>query len=291
MSEIDNNVAVLATDPHNLGEFKTVYDAMRKYPNGGVAGDYITILGVQHFWNINRASWGILKDKEDNIVQMVEDFINYIKEAGWIYAGIARPDTKPKERMDTFYFAYLEGVYLHFDNIQLNGYEISILRKTKEGWIKEDTGAVSVKLKEYLEQEVGDLNTSLGDFREEVTKVIEKIDGQIRDIESRITRIVVGSIEERDALPEELLKAGNEVYVKDLKVSFVVVGNGEFSPVSGVIVQQPGANENAIMSQKACTEAFVSQTTLKPISEEEYKTLKESGQVDDSIFYFIYEEE
>lgn len=80
MSEKDNNVMPLATDPHNLGEFDNVYDAMRRYPNGGVDGDYIYILGVQHFWNVNRQSWGILKDKEDNLVQMVEDFIGLFEK-------------------------------------------------------------------------------------------------------------------------------------------------------------------------------------------------------------------
>lgn len=74
---IDNNPAgmIEEKDIHNLGEFDNVYDAMRRYPAGGVSGDYITILGVKHFWNVNRMSWGILKDKEDNLVQMVEDAI------------------------------------------------------------------------------------------------------------------------------------------------------------------------------------------------------------------------
>lgn len=97
MSEIDNNVMPLAEDPHNLGEFDNVYQAMRRYPNGGTEDDYIYILGVKHFWNTNRQTWGILKDEEDNLVQMVEDFIMLFYNKGYSFAGIAHPDTVPSE--------------------------------------------------------------------------------------------------------------------------------------------------------------------------------------------------
>lgn len=73
-----DNPGRIAKNPHDLGEFNNVYDAMRKYPKGGASGDYISILGVKHFWNVNRQSWGILKDKEDNLVQMVEDALNKV---------------------------------------------------------------------------------------------------------------------------------------------------------------------------------------------------------------------
>lgn len=137
MSEIDNNVMPLAEDPHNLGEFDNVYQAMRRYPNGGTEDDYIYILGVKHFWNTNRQTWGILKDKEDNLVQMVEDFIMLFYNKGYSFAGIAHPDTVPSEYDGVFYIAAENGTYVNFgNNIKVEN-EVAIISKARKGdWVK-----------------------------------------------------------------------------------------------------------------------------------------------------------
>ena len=122
---------------HDLGEFPTIYAAMSRYPNGGSEGDFITILGVQHFWDINRKTWGILKDKEHNLSQMIEDFIRYVQRWGWAYAGIAVPSTLPKARRNIFYIASMPGTYKHFDGLRVEEGEVAILRYAHKKWVKD----------------------------------------------------------------------------------------------------------------------------------------------------------
>ena len=151
---IDNNVAALASDSHNLGEFKNVYEAMKAYPNGGVEGDYITILGVQHFWNINRMSWGILKNKEDNLIQMVEDMIANFEKNGYLFVGIATPETKPTNILNAFYIAVIPGEYENFSVI-LEPNKVYVLKNTEAGWVAIDTGIINQPLVE-ITKELGD---------------------------------------------------------------------------------------------------------------------------------------
>jgi hypothetical protein len=102
---VDNNGQQLAYDPHDLGVFKSLYDAMSKYPNGGRLGDYITIWGVRHYWNEQRLSWGILEDVPASVVQMVEDMLYKLSIDGyaphWLVfvfrQSVDQPDTPTGE--------------------------------------------------------------------------------------------------------------------------------------------------------------------------------------------------
>ena len=220
MSEKDNNVMPLATDPHNLGEFNNVYDAMRRYPNGGVDGDYIYILGVQHFWNVNRQSWGILKDKEDNLVQMVEDFIGLFERRGYVFAGYALPDTTPVSGLDNiFYIAAKNGLYTHFgSDLELLN-EVAILRKPRRSsvWIKdsmdipnseridaiddaisrinvdiETIKSVIIGMENDLDgvhDSIEDINKDIGDFKKETSDNFDEVNSDLEKVEKRLDYI------------------------------------------------------------------------------------------------------
>lgn len=106
----DNNIGPLIPedDDHYLGEFNNVYDAMKRYPTGGLEGDYIIIFGVKHFWNINRQSWGSLKDREDNLVQMLEnglerasDMVTEMKT--WVESSMEKTVEESKDYIDSFF--------------------------------------------------------------------------------------------------------------------------------------------------------------------------------------------
>ena len=179
MSEIDNNVMPLAEDPHNLGEFDNVYQAMRRYPNGGTEDDYIYILGVKHFWNANRQSWGILKDKEDNLVQMVEDFIMLFYNKGYSFAGIAHPDTVPSEYDGVFYIAAENGTYVNFgNNIKVEN-EVAIISKARKGdWVK---AAVAIPNNERIDG-IDSLITTIQETLQAHAQAIVGIEGDIDNL-------------------------------------------------------------------------------------------------------------
>ena len=46
------------SDVHNLGDFQTIKDVWKKFPNGGGFGDYVTIIGVRHDWDEYKSAWG-----------------------------------------------------------------------------------------------------------------------------------------------------------------------------------------------------------------------------------------
>lgn len=180
MSEKDNNVMPLATDPHNLGEFDNVYDAMRRYPNGGVDGDYIYILGVQHFWNVNRQSWGILKDKEDNLVQMVEDFIGLFERRGYVFAGYALPDTTPVSGLDNiFYIAAKNGVYTHFGSDLKLSNEVAILRKPRRSslWIKDSMDIPNSERIDAIDDAISRINVDIETIKSAIIGMENDLDG------------------------------------------------------------------------------------------------------------------
>lgn len=180
MSEKDNNVMPLATDPHNLGEFDNVYDAMRRYPNGGVDGDYIYILGVQHFWNVNRQSWGILKDKEDNLVQMVEDFIGLFERRGYVFAGYALPDTTPVSGLDNiFYIAAKNGVYTHFGSDLKLSNEVAILRKPRRSsiWIKDSMDIPNSERIDAIDDAISRINVDIKTIKSAIIGMENDLDG------------------------------------------------------------------------------------------------------------------
>lgn len=180
MSEKDNNVMPLATDPHNLGEFDNVYDAMRRYPNGGVDGDYIYILGVQHFWNVNRQSWGILKDKEDNLVQMVEDFIGLFERRGYVFAGYALPDTTPVSGLDNiFYIAAKNGVYTHFGSDLKLLNEVAILRKPRRSsiWIKDSMDIPNSERIDAIDDAISRINVDIKTIKSAIIGMENDLDG------------------------------------------------------------------------------------------------------------------
>lgn len=180
MSEKDNNVMPLATDLHNLGEFDNVYDAMRRYPNGGVDGDYIYILGVQHFWNVNRQSWGILKDKEDNLVQMVEDFIGLFERRGYVFAGYALPDTTPVSGLDNiFYIAAKNGVYTHFGSDLKLLNEVAILRKPRRSsiWIKDSMDIPNSERIDAIDDAISRINVDIKTIKSAIIGMENDLDG------------------------------------------------------------------------------------------------------------------
>lgn len=45
------------SSPHYKGKFPDIYAVERKYPQGGVDGDFVDIQGWAHYWNADRATW------------------------------------------------------------------------------------------------------------------------------------------------------------------------------------------------------------------------------------------
>lgn len=75
-SDIDLN------SPHYKGEFGSIYEVNRKFPTGGVAGDFVVIEGWAHYWNADRATWCVNAERDsywDELMTNINDNQKEIK--------------------------------------------------------------------------------------------------------------------------------------------------------------------------------------------------------------------
>lgn len=70
-------------DPHYKGEFGSIYEVNRKYPTGGVAGDFVVIEGWAHYWNADRGTWCVNAERDsywDELMTNISNSQKSIKE-------------------------------------------------------------------------------------------------------------------------------------------------------------------------------------------------------------------
>ena len=71
------------TSPHYKGDFGSIYEANKKFPTGGVAGDFVVIEGWAHYWNADRATWCVNAERDsywDELITNISDSQKEIKE-------------------------------------------------------------------------------------------------------------------------------------------------------------------------------------------------------------------
>lgn len=70
-------------DPHYKGEFGSIYEVNRKFPKGGVAGDFVVIEGWAHYWNADRGTWCVNAERDsywDELMTNISNSQKSIKE-------------------------------------------------------------------------------------------------------------------------------------------------------------------------------------------------------------------
>lgn len=113
-SDIDIN------SPHYKGEFGSIYEVNRKFPTGGVAGDFVVIEGWAHYWNADRATWCVNAERDsywDELMTNILEKLKLIK--GATYMGVANVGTVPVKVVGgkMYYFATAPGTYANFGGI------------------------------------------------------------------------------------------------------------------------------------------------------------------------------
>lgn len=113
-SDIDIN------SPHYKGEFGSIYEVNRKFPTGGVAGDFVVIEGWAHYWNADRATWCVNAERDsywDELMTNILEKFKLIK--GATYMGVANVGTVPVKVVGgkMYYFATAPGTYANFGDL------------------------------------------------------------------------------------------------------------------------------------------------------------------------------
>ena len=107
-------------DPHYKGEFGSIYEVNRKFPTGGVAGDFVVIDGWAHYWNADRETWCVNAERDSYWDELITNIIEKFKLVrGATYMGVASLDTVPTKVIGAkmYYFATVAGKYKNFDNL------------------------------------------------------------------------------------------------------------------------------------------------------------------------------
>ena len=107
-------------DPHYKGDFGSIYEVNRKFPTGGVAGDFVVIEGWAHYWNAPRGTWCVNAERDSYWDELITNIIEKFKLVKCAtYMGVANLDTVPAKDIDAkmYYFATVAGTYKNFDNL------------------------------------------------------------------------------------------------------------------------------------------------------------------------------
>ena len=108
------------TSPHFKGEFGSIYEVNQKFPNGGVAGDYVEIDGWAHYWNADRGTWCVNAQRDSYWDELITGIIEKFKLfKGATYMGVAGLDTVPAKAIGAkmYYFATVAGTYKSFGGL------------------------------------------------------------------------------------------------------------------------------------------------------------------------------
>ena len=108
------------TSPHYKGDFGSIYEVNKKFPTGGVAGDFVVIEGWAHYWNADRASWCVNAERDSYWDELITNFIEKFKLIrGGTYMGVASLDTVPTKVIGAkmYYFATVAGTYKNFGGL------------------------------------------------------------------------------------------------------------------------------------------------------------------------------
>lgn len=107
-------------DPHYKGEYDSIYEVNRKFPTGGVAGDFVVIDGWAHYWNADRGTWCVNAERDSYWDELITNIIERFKLVrGATYMGVASLDTEPAKAIGAkmYYFATVAGTYKNFGNL------------------------------------------------------------------------------------------------------------------------------------------------------------------------------
>lgn len=106
--------------PHYKGDFGSIYEVNKKFPAGGVAGDFVVIDGWAHYWNADRGTWCVNAERDSYWDELITNIIERFKLVrGATYMGVASLDTVPEKVIGAkmYYFATVAGTYKNFDKL------------------------------------------------------------------------------------------------------------------------------------------------------------------------------
>ena len=108
------------TSPHYKGDFGSIYEVNRKFPTGGVSGDFVVIDGWAHYWNADRGTWCVNAQRDSYWDELITNSIEKFKSDIAILKDLIRAATgMPQDLLDKMveYNAVLEQAMPYIRNM------------------------------------------------------------------------------------------------------------------------------------------------------------------------------
>lgn len=239
------------TSPHYKGDFGSIYEVNKKYPTGGVAGDFVVIEGWAHYWNADRASWCVNAERDSYWDELITSIIEKFKLVrGATYMGVASLDSVPAKAIGAkmYYFATVAGTYKNFDNLVVPQGINVLYSENGSSWVNttllEVAQELGVSTNKVVSQKALNDALNLKANQSSVNEALAK-KANIADVDTKFA-------EEQKRVDDELAK--------------------KFDKTS--VVQESGEAENKVMSQKAVSDKLSDLADNTEIRNEDGATFK-----------------
>lgn len=233
-------------DPHYKGEYGSIYEVNRKFPTGGVAGDFVVIEGWAHYWNADRGTWCVNAERDNYWDELITNIIEKFKLVrGATYMGVASLDTVPAKAIGAkmYYFATVAGTYKNFGDLVVPQGINVLYSENGSSWV----------------------NTTLLEVAQELGVSTNKVVSQkaLNDaLNLKANQSYVNEALAKKADKEEMNRLlSTKANTSDVDTKFTEEKNrvdGELGKKfdKESIVQESGESEDKVMSQKAIKEEF-----------------------------------
>ena len=219
------------TSPHYKGDFGSIYEVNKKFPTGGVAGDFVVIEGWAHYWNADRATWCVNAERDSYWDELITNIIEKFKLVrGATYMGVASLDTVPAKVIGAkmYYFATVAGTYKNFGDLVVPQGINVLYSENGSSWVNttllEVAQELGVSTKKVVSQKALNDALNLKANQSSVNEALAK-KADTADVDTKFT-------EEKKRVDKELVK--------------------KFDKAS--VVQESGEAEDKVMSQKAVSD-------------------------------------
>ena len=219
------------TSPHYKGDFGSIYEVNKKFPTGGVAGDFVVIEGWAHYWNADRATWCVNAERDSYWDELITNIIAKFKLVrGATYMGVASLDTVPAKVVGAkmYYFATVAGTYKNFGDLVVPQGINVLYSENGSSWVNttllEVAQEFGVSTKKVVSQKALNDALNLKADQSSVNEALAK-KANTADVDTKFT-------EEKKRVDVELAKKFDK----------------------GRVAQESGEAEDKVMSQKAVSD-------------------------------------
>ena len=252
------------TSPHYKGDFGSIYEVNKKFPTGGVAGDFVVIEGWAHYWNADRATWCVNAERDSYWDELITNIIEKFKLfRGATYMGVASLDTVPAKVIGAkmYYFATVAGTYKNFGDLAVPQGINVLYSENGSSWINSTLLEVAQELgvstwKTVSQKALNDalaLKANQSSVNEALAKKADK------EEMNRLLGTKANTSDVNTKFTEEKTRVDGELAKKFDKSS---------------IAQETGEAEEKVMSQKAVSDKLSDLADNTEIRNEDGATIK-----------------